>query len=101
MLRFNEILDRTGKVVGSIAAISIGLAVISFSAVVVRDYVKALLPKKEAAEEAAGAVIICARKEEAPKKTSKKSSKKVVPEMAGVDAKDPESDKAPSTESIE
>lgn len=40
MLKVNELLDRTSKTVSSIAAISLGLAVIAVSAVVVKENLK-------------------------------------------------------------
>lgn len=43
MLKVNELLDRTSKTVSSVAAISLGLAVIAVSAVVVKENLRELL----------------------------------------------------------
>ena len=40
MLKVNELLDRTGKTIGSIASISLCLMVISFSAVIIKENIK-------------------------------------------------------------
>lgn len=47
MLKVHELLDRTSKVVSSVAAISLSLAVIAVSAVVVKENVKDLLRLKK------------------------------------------------------
>lgn len=47
MIKVNELLDRTGKVVGSIAAISLGIAIITVSAVTVKENIKELLHLKQ------------------------------------------------------
>ena len=43
MLKVNELLDRTSKTIGSIASISLGLMVISFSAVIIKENLKNIL----------------------------------------------------------
>ncbi len=43
MLKVNELLDRTSKTVSSIAAISLGLAVIAVSSVIVKENLKRFL----------------------------------------------------------
>lgn len=43
MLKVNELLDRTSKTIGSIASISLGLMVISFSAVIIKENLKSIL----------------------------------------------------------
>ena len=83
MLKVNELLDRTSKTVSSIAAISLGLAVIAVSAVVVKENLKNLLSLRKIK-----AHVICVKSsgdvpeehvEKETEKTSKKgSSKKTV-----------------------
>ena len=43
MLKVNELLDKTSKTIGSIASISLGLMVISFSAVIIKENLKSIL----------------------------------------------------------
>lgn len=43
MLKVNELLDRTSKTISSIASISLGLMVISFSAVIIKENLKSIL----------------------------------------------------------
>lgn len=43
MLKVNELLDRTSKTISSIASISLGLMVISFSAVIIKENLKNIL----------------------------------------------------------
>lgn len=76
MLKVNELLDRTSKTVSSIAAISLGLAVIAVSAVVVKENLRELLCLKKIK-----AHVICVKSsddvpEEHIEKETRKSPKK-------------------------
>ena len=81
MLKVNELLDNTSKTVSSVAAISLGLAVIAVSAVVVKENLRELLCFRKIK-----AHVICLksshdnatnnREKEAGKTTLKKSSTK-------------------------
>lgn len=76
MLKVNELLDKTSKTVSSVAAISLGLAVIAISAVVVKENVKDLLHLRKIK-----AHVICVKSsnyipEEHAEKETQKSPKK-------------------------
>lgn len=81
MLKVNELLDRTGKVISSAAAISLGLAVIAVSAVVVKENVKELLSLRKIK-----AHVICVKSSgdipEAPKKEAEAPVEKEAPKPA-------------------
>lgn len=47
MLKVNELLDRTSKTIGSVAGISLSLAVIAIAAAVIKDNVNSLFPKRK------------------------------------------------------
>ena len=56
MLKINEFLDRTGKTVGAVASITLGVAVISIGAVVIRDHIKSLFRRSRRCK---GKIIVC------------------------------------------
>ena len=56
MLKINEFLDRTGKTVGAVASITLGVAVISIGAVVIRDHIKSLFRRSRHCK---GKIIVC------------------------------------------
>ena len=99
MLNVSNLLDRTSKTVSSVAAISLGLAVIAVSAVVVKENFKELFGKRIKA-------IVCIKKHSREENNVtpaegrnskgqfiKKGNKKTVSKEAGMDVKDPNSDK--------
>lgn len=47
MLKVNELLDRSNKIVSSIATISLGLAVITFAAVTIKENAEKLFSRKK------------------------------------------------------
>lgn len=77
MLKVNELLDRTSKTVSSIAAISLCLAVITVSSVVIKENLKDLLSLRKIK-----ARIICVKSSDEPsvehveKETQKTTCKK-------------------------
>lgn len=80
MLKVNDLLDRTSKTVSSIAAISLGLAVIAVSSVIVKENLKSFLSLRKIKTH-----VICVKSseddlvKEAPKTSTKKAgSKKVI-----------------------
>lgn len=79
MLKVNELLDRTSKTVSSIAAISLGLAVIAVSSVIVKENLKRFLSLRKIKTR-----VICVKsseddsnKEATKTSTKKEGSKKV------------------------
>ena len=73
MLKVNELLDRTGKTIGSIASISLCLMVISFSAVIIKENLKSILSLRKIKTH-----VICVKSSEddSNKETKKTSTKK-------------------------
>ena len=73
MLKVNELLDRTGKTIGSIASISLCLMVISFSAVVIKENLKSILSLRKIKTH-----VICVKssKHDSNKEATKTSTKK-------------------------
>ena len=73
MLKVNELLDRTGKTIGSIASISLCLMVISFSAVIIKENIKSILSLRKIKTH-----VICVKSSEddSNKKATKNSTKK-------------------------
>ena len=73
MLKVNELLDRTGKTIGSIASISLGLMVISFSAVIIKENLKSILSLRKIKTH-----VICVKSSEddSNKEATKTSTKK-------------------------
>lgn len=73
MLKVNELLDRTSKTIGSIASISLGLMIISFSAVIIKENLKNILSLRKIKTH-----VICVKSSEDDlvKKASKTSTKK-------------------------
>lgn len=77
MLKVNDLLDRTSKTVSSIAAISLSLAVIAVSSVVVKENLKDLLSLRRIK-----AHVICVKSSDEPsaepveKETQKTTPKK-------------------------
>ena len=79
MLKVNDLLDRTSKTVSSIAAISLGLAVIAVSSVIVKENLKSFLSLRKIKT-----YVICVKSseddlvKEAPKTSTKKACSKKV-----------------------
>ena len=73
MLKVNELLDRTSKTVSSIAAISLGLAVIAVSSVIVKENLKRFLSLRKIKTR-----VICVKSSEddSNKEATKTSTKK-------------------------
>lgn len=73
MLKVNELLDRTGKTIGSIASISLCLMVISFSAVIIKENLKNILSLRRIKTH-----VICVKSSEddSNKEATKTSTKK-------------------------
>lgn len=77
MLKINDLLDRTSKIVSSAAAISLGLAVITFAAVAIKENTGKLLSSKKVR-----AHVICVKSSDEPsiepveKETQKTTPKK-------------------------
>ena len=73
MLKVNELLDRTSKTVSSIAAISLGLAVIAVSSVIVKENLKSFLSLRKIKTR-----VICVKSSEddSNKEVTKTSTKK-------------------------
>ena len=110
MFKINDALDRTGKIVSSIATIALGMAVISFAAKVTKDNCKALFGKRIKA-------IVCIKKHVEEKHSDDNSEKPVngkgrnskgqftkktkkIATEAGMDAQLPSNDE-PKLESVE
>ena len=75
MLKVNELLDRTSKTIGSIASISLGLMIISFSAVIIKENLKSILSLRKIKTH-----VICVKSsdKEATKTSTKKAGSKKV-----------------------
>ena len=83
MLKVNELFDRTSKVVSSVAAVSLALAVITVSAVVIKENIKDLLHLRKIK-----AHVICVRshsdeEENGDKDKSEPESPKPAPKKGG------------------
>ena len=90
MLKVNELLDRTSKTVSSIAAISLGLAVIAVSSVIVKENLKRFLSLRKIKTH-----VICVKSSE---DDSNKEAKKTSTKKAG--SKKVSSKSEPAKESI-
>lgn len=77
MLKVNELLDRSNKIVSSIATISLSLAVITFAAVTIKENAEKLFSRKKVK-----AHVICVKSSDEPsaepveKETQKTTPKK-------------------------